>query len=124
MSENIFEFDSRLDAAFLESAYDNDKEHAAFVFEQFLINYPLQIKQVEDSFISGDTNLLKQKLHKVKVAFSFVGLTNITSKAEIIERKCAEITDIRYVTDLYTDFKNQLAEFIPIVEMEFERLRA
>ena len=72
MSENIFEFDSRLDAAFLESAYDNDKEHAAFVFEQFLINYPLQIKQVEDSFISGDTNLLKQKsLFKTTLSSQF-----------------------------------------------------
>jgi HPt (histidine-containing phosphotransfer) domain-containing protein len=124
MNSNVFEYDERLDSAFLESIYDDDMEHAAISFEQFLNKYPVQIKEIEDCLAAADINLFRQKLHKIKPAFSYVGLTNITAKAEIIERMCTNVIDKIAITDLYLDFKNELNKFIPVIERELERLKA
>jgi HPt (histidine-containing phosphotransfer) domain-containing protein len=124
MNSNVFEYDERLDSAFLESIYDGDMEHAAISFEQFLNKYAVQIKEIEDCLAAADINLLRQKLHKIKPAFSYVGLTSLTAKAEIIERMCTDDTDKIVLTDLYLDFKNELNKLIPVVEGELERLKA
>jgi Hpt domain len=123
MNDVIVEYDSRLDSNFLYSLYENDKEHASIVFEQFLLGYPTQVAELEESFKEGNLPLLKQRMHKMKPTFSFVGLTNLTEKAGQIEKKCAEASDISDIASLYQSFKNDLAEFIPIVEAEFEKLK-
>lgn len=116
-------YDHRLDSAFLESIYENDKEDAAFGFEQFLNNYAKQFNELEQSFETGDLNIFRQKIHKLKPTFSFVGLTNVTAKAENIEKKCIECIEINVIKDLYTDFKSSLTELIPVVKDEFNRLK-
>lgn len=123
MNEVIIEYDSRLDSSFLYSLYENDKEHAAVVFEQFLLGYPAQVAELEESFKAGDIALFKQRIHKMKPTFSFVGLTGLTEKAGQIEKKCADTNDINYISDLYQSFKKDLSEFIPVVEAEFEKLK-
>jgi Hpt domain len=123
MEINIFKYNQRLDAAFLRSIYEDDMEHAAISFEQFLLKYPVQLKEVEDSFAIGDINTFRQKLHKLKPVFSYVGLTKITADAEIIEKLCNETPDINVINRLYIDLKRQLDEFIPIIKDELRRLK-
>ncbi len=122
MNETLFEYDSRLDVDFLQSIYENDKEHAAMVFEQFLLSYPDQIKEINESYISGDVVALKQRVHKLKPTFSFVGLTTLTTKEELIEKECSQNAPLHTIEPLYTDFKNSLEEYIPIVETQFKNL--
>ena len=122
MPDTPIPYDHRLDAAFLESIYENDKEDAAFGFKQFLNGYNAQLNELEQSFMTGDVDIFRQKIHKLKPTFSFVGLTNITAKAEIIERKCHEAVEITMINDLYDDFKNNLFELIPVVRNEYNRL--
>jgi HPt (histidine-containing phosphotransfer) domain-containing protein len=124
MNEAIFKYDNRLDTHFLETLYENDKEYAAIVFEQFLKNYPEQIADVENSFEAGNFELMRQKIHKLKPTFSFVGLTGLTAKSETLEKKCMEQAQLDYISELYADFKKDLNEYIPIVEEEFEKLKA
>jgi HPt (histidine-containing phosphotransfer) domain-containing protein len=124
MNTVIFKYNSRLDTIFLESIYENDHDYAATIFEQFLQSYPEQIEDVEKSFAQGNIDLFRRQIHKVKPTFSFVGLTGLTNKAEIIEKECTYITAIDAVSDLYHDFKNSLAELIPIVEGDLKRLNA
>ncbi len=124
MQNNTFIYDQRLDADFLDSIYENDKEYAAFGFEQFLKGYPDQINELEQSFKTGDVNNFRQKIHKLKPTFSFVGLTDLTAKAEIIEKNCHGIVEIAVLDDLYLDFKNKLFELIPVVKEECDRLNA
>ncbi len=124
MDNNTFKYDQRLDAAFLQSIYDDDLEHAAISFEQFLLKHPVQLKEVEDSFTAGDIITFKQKLHKLKPTFSYVGLTKITAEAEIIEKLCNEIHDLNVISGLYVGLKQHLNELMPVVEQEFERLNA
>ncbi len=122
MQNTPLNYDRRLDSAFLESMYENEKEDAVFGFEQFLNSYDRHFTELEQSFETGDVNLFRQKIHKLKPTFSFVGLTTITAKAEVIERKCTETSAIAAIRDLYHDFKDNLFELIPVVKDEYNRL--
>lgn len=122
MQNTPLPYDCRLDSVFLESMYENDKEDAAFGFEQFLNGYDSQFNELELSFETGDVSMFRQKIHKLKPTFSFVGLTSITAQAELIEKRCYETSEITTINDLYKDFKNNLFELIPVVKDVFNRL--
>lgn len=122
MEDNCLKFDSRLDVEFLQSIYEDDKEHALIVFNQFLKMAPAQMEEIEKNFSSGTVELFRQKIHKIKPVFSFVGLTELTSKAEILEKKCKEVSHIFEVNDLYTEFKSYYRTSYPIIENEVTRL--
>lgn len=124
MQNTPLTYDCRLDSAFLETMYENDKEDAAFGFEQFLNSYDSQFTELEQSFETGDVSMFRQKIHKLKPTFSFVGLTAITAKAEVIEKRCYETSEITAINDLYHDFKTNLFELIPVVKDEFDRLNS
>jgi HPt (histidine-containing phosphotransfer) domain-containing protein len=123
MESKIFEFDQRLDAAFLRSLYEDDIENAVMSFDFFLNKYPQHLKEIEDDFIAGDIKGFRQKVHKVKPTFSYVGLTAMSVKAAAIERLCDETNDLNNVKDLYQELKNSLQEIIPVIEGELERMK-
>ena len=124
MKEDFFVFNNKLDVEFLRSIYEDDKEHAEIVFEQFLKSVGKQLSELDDSYTSGDTEFFRKRIHKLKPVLSFVGLTGLTSKAETIEKKCTEGTDVINLSELYTGFKNELMEMIPIVEEDLVKLKA
>lgn len=122
MEDNCIEFDPRLDGEFLQSIYEDDKEHALIVFTEFLKMAPTQMKEIEQNYCAGTLELFRQKIHKIKPVFSFVGLTELTGKAEILEKKCKEISHLPELNDLYTEFKNYYRKTYPIIENEVTRL--
>lgn len=124
MKENVFVFNSKLDNEFLRSIYEDDRKHAEMVFEQFLQSIGMQLSEIEDSYASGDTEFFRKKIHKLKPVLSFVGLTGLTGKAEVLEKKCLEASDIKNLSELYTGFKNELKEMIPVVEDDLLKLKA
>lgn len=123
MTEVKFAFDRRLDTDFLDGLYDGDKEHASIIFEQFLQCIHGQLKDVEDNYNAGNSEQFRLKIHKIKPIFSFVGLSWLTSKAELIENQCLEHSGTAPVAQLYTDFKNSIFEFLPVIENEFGKLK-
>jgi HPt (histidine-containing phosphotransfer) domain-containing protein len=123
METKIFEFDQRLDTGFLRSLYEDDIENAAMSFELFLIKYPQHLKEIEDDFIAGDVKGFRQKVHKAKPTFSYVGLTALSARAAAIEKMCDEQGDLNKVNNLYQEFKNSLEELIPVVQDELERMK-
>lgn len=123
MENKIFEFDQRLDAGFLHSLYEDDIENAAMSFDFFLNKYPQHLKEIEEDFIAGDVKGFRQKVHKAKPTFSYVGLTAISAKAAAIESMCDDEGDLNKVENLYQEFKNSLEEIIPVVQNELERMK-
>lgn len=115
-------FDQRLNIEFLQSIYEDDVEHALMVFSQFLEMAPSLMKEIEVSYESGVVESFRQKIHKIKPVFSFVGLTELTAKAEILEKKCKEISLIAEISNQYKEFKNQYSEGFPIIQNEVKRL--
>jgi HPt (histidine-containing phosphotransfer) domain-containing protein len=122
-STQYFEFDARLDTTFLASMYEGDASYAAIIFEQFLETLPAQLADIEESFIAENKETFRQQLHKLKPTFSFVGLTNLSTQANVIEKKCFEIDTLTPISSLYKLFKDAVATGIPIVQQEFERLK-
>ena len=108
MIGNTFIYNDRLDTEFLNSLYEEDTEYAAIVFEQFLHSYKKQVEEIEDSFVKGDLQIFRQKIHKMKPTFSFVGLTQLTEKAAQLEKNCSLLTEIEGITTLYIDFTNTI----------------
>ncbi len=124
MENGTFAFDNRLDIDYLQSLYEGDTEYAAVIFDQFLQSYPAQWQELEASIASGDIKACKGHIHKMKASFSFVGLTQLTQKAQVIEEHCIENYDINTIKALQQDFRASLAELIPIVEEELKRMQA
>ncbi len=124
MDSEIFVFDSRLDGDFLRSIYEDDKEHAEMVFEKFLQSINIQLTEIEESYTTGDSEIFRKQIHKLKPVLSFVGLTGLTNKAAIIENGCKDVTDTTSLSALYTAFKNELSEMIPVVENDLIKLKA
>jgi HPt (histidine-containing phosphotransfer) domain-containing protein len=124
MEQDFFVFNSKLDGEFLKSIYEDDKEHAGMVFEQFLESIGMQLNEIEESYNSGNADFFKKKIHKLKPVLSFVGLTALTQKAEVIEKKCADVSDVSILSELYIGFKNDLKEMIPVVEEDLVKLKA
>jgi HPt (histidine-containing phosphotransfer) domain-containing protein len=114
----------KLDTRFLYSIYEGDTEHAAIVFENFLKTSPNQITDIKQTYTTGNVEEFRRKMHKVKPIFSFVGLTNLTIKAEIIEKTCLKISELENVNELFVEFLDELEDFLPIVKEEYKRLIA
>ena len=124
MNETGFSFDSRLDTGFLNILYRGDRKHAAIIFDQFLKGIHMQMKEVDDNFSMGNTEIFRLKVHRLKPVLSFVGLTWLTGKAEAIEKECIHMSGTGDITELYNDFRNTIVEFIPVIENELLKLRA
>jgi HPt (histidine-containing phosphotransfer) domain-containing protein len=124
MEEDKFIFDTRLDTEYLETIYEGDKDYAAVVFEQFILSYPEQLVAIDESFAKEDIIAYKGHIHKIKATFSFVGLTELTTQCEVIEKNCGENYDLNTLSLSHIGFKNTLAKLIPIVEEELKRLQA
>lgn len=117
-----FAFDERLDTEFLLSLYDGDAEHASIVFSQFLQMAPALMKEIDESYNTGIVESFRQKVHKLKPVFSFVGLTQLTTRAEALEKMCKETSQIDEVGEMYKDLKYNYSQNFPIIENELKRL--
>lgn len=124
MTAGNFYFDSKLDVDFLKSIYEDDNEHAEMVFEKFMQTIKTQLLELEEYYHTGDVELFRKKIHKIKPVLSYVGLTKLTAKAETIEKNCLGTTDVSALAEQYTEFKNELNEMIPVVENDLNKLKA
>jgi HPt (histidine-containing phosphotransfer) domain-containing protein len=123
MENHSLTFDHRLDTEFLGSLYEEDAEHAFTVFNEFLEMAPAMMKEIDESYQSGVIENFRQKIHKLKPVFSFVGLTYLTEKAEILEKKCKEISQINEISLLYQELESNYSLDFPIIENETKRLK-
>ena len=123
ISEGTFLFNSKLDSEFLGCVYEEDMDHAEMVFQKFVDTIEEQLTEIEEAFTSRDVENFRKKLHKLKPVLSYVGLTGLTTKAELIERSCVNVSDINVFNGAYTGFKTDLNEMKLIVEHDLTRLK-
>jgi hypothetical protein len=60
----------------------------------------------------------------MKPTFSFVGLTQLTEKADQLEKNCTLNNETENIKLLYTDFANTLKLMVPVIEAEYKRLKS
>ena len=93
MEKNLFAT-TMLDTDFLQSVYDNDRETALFIFQQYLQDLPADLISIRESFDSGVKEQFRQLIHKKKVVFSYVGLTEITARLDELEKRCGHTANL------------------------------
>lgn len=123
MNNMHFLFDHRLDRDFLEKMYEGDVEHAFAIFSLFVDMAPDLIKDIDESFALGSVEPLRSKVHQLKPAFSYVGLTQLTKNSELLEETCKETSDISKLKHLYNELRNNYSHSFPIIEKELQRLK-
>jgi HPt (histidine-containing phosphotransfer) domain-containing protein len=115
MGKNVFQV-SNLDSAFLDAVYENDKETALVIFQQYLQDLPSDLHAIHHSFESGDREQFRGVIHKKKVAFSYVGLTDVTADLNELEKKCALQGDLN-------EYRNELASVMNRINSSTEAVR-
>lgn len=115
-------FDDRLDNNMLNELYDGDLTHALVVFEHFIKTSPGMMKEIEVSYQLDQVDTLRQKVHKMKPVFSFVGLSQLTGISELLEKKCRDIERTEEVADLYEQLNSQFSIGMSIIHAELKRL--
>jgi HPt (histidine-containing phosphotransfer) domain-containing protein len=116
-------FDERLDAETLHGLYEDDYEHAEVVFQQFVKSAPLQMLEIDKNFTQSTIDSFREKIHKLKPVFSFVGLTSLSNQAAAIEERCKTGSSINEIESEYQDFKNNFSTSLPVVEEVLQKLK-
>ncbi len=117
-----FDFDKKLNALHLKELYGNDTEHAAMMFETFLEE---SLSQWEDIWTLWDNNnrmAIRDKAHRLKPAFSMVGLTQIEAQLKDLERSIFDYSQPK-LKEILTHIDKTIDLFTPILENELERLQ-
>lgn len=120
--EEVF-FDERLDNAVLQELYPDDYSHAAIVFQQFVKSAPVQMAEIERHFSDATLQAFREKVHKLKPVFSFVGLTSLQNQAAFIEQQCKNGCSAADIEPAYIVFKNSFSTSFPVVEEVLLKLK-
>ncbi len=116
-------FDERLDTETLHNLYEGDYEHAEVVFQQFVKTAPLQMQEIEKNFTTTSIDAFREKIHKLKPVFSFVGLTSLSNQAAAIEQQCKNGAAVNELEAGYTDFKNNFFNSLPVVQEILQKMK-
>lgn len=114
----------QLDNGLLAELYEGDEEQMLVIFEQFLGTTPALMQEAEICYHDGEVELFRQKVHKLKPVFSFIGLPSITDQAEFLEKRCKQISVVEEVSALFDDLKAKYLKGVEIVQKEINRINA
>ena len=118
-----FAFDSKLDKAFLESLYGDDFEYAQTVFEGFLADTKNEFEEIKNDYRQNALKNMRQKLHKIKPTFSFVGLPALTEKTETVIVACDASSDTREIEGDCSALFKEIEDSFVLIENELMRMR-
>ena len=118
-----FAFDNKLDQTFLESLYGDDFQYAQEVFEGFLADTKTEFEGIKSDYRQNALKNMRQKLHKIKPTFSFVGLTTLTEKTETIIAACDVSSNTREIETGCSVLFKEIEDSFLLIENELMRMR-
>lgn len=118
-----FAFNHKLDQNFLHSLYGDDLSYAREVFEGFLSETKTEFERIKNDYKQNILKDMRQKLHKIKPTFSFVGLTALTEKTETVIASCDASTDIREIEPGCSELFKEIEDSFSLVESELRRMK-
>ncbi len=123
MEKNVYDNAVDLDSTFLEAVYENDRDTAAAIFQQYLQELPGDLQTIHDSFESGDKKLFLSVIHKKKVGFSYVGLTDVTTRMNELESKCVSADNIQVYQSELRSVMERIHTSTASIQMVLKRLQ-
>jgi hypothetical protein len=118
-----FTFDKKLDQTFLESLYGGDLQYARDVFEGFLSDTKNEFEKIKNDYQQNSLENMRQKLHKIRPTFSFVGLTALTEKTETIIGACDASSNTTEIEPGCSELFRDIEESFRLVANELIRMK-
>src|SRR5690242_16690856 len=104
-----FIYNELIDPAILSTLYEDDYAFIQKIFHSFLDNdLDGDLRLIESSSASGDTEQLRKVIHKLKPAFGFVGLTSIEERCREAELLCGSNRSLNDFTGKITELLNAM----------------
>ncbi|HEY6502819.1 MAG TPA: Hpt domain-containing protein [Chitinophagaceae bacterium] len=119
----VFAFNNELDQTFLQSLYGDDLEYAQEVFEGFLSETKKEFEAIKNDYGQNDVKKIRQKLHKIKPTFSFVGLTALTERTEMIIAACDAASNTGEIEPGCSALFKEIEASFLLVENELMRMK-
>jgi len=118
-----FAFNTKLDQTFLDSLYGDDLSYAQEVFEGFLSETKAEFERIKSDYKQNVLKNMRQKLHKIKPTFSFVGLTALTEKTETVIKACDESSTTSEIEPDCSELFREIEDSFLLVESELMRMK-
>jgi hypothetical protein len=119
-----FSFSTELDQTFLQTLYEDDLAYASEVFENFLIDTKKEFEELKKSYGEDNVKEIRQKLHKIKPTFAFVGITSLPEKIEKVIIDCDHAENISETEPGYSELLSTIEKSFRLVETELERIKS
>lgn len=118
-----FVFSPTLDQTFLSSLYDDDLLYAQEIFRGFLAETKIEFEKIKNDYLQDELKGMRQKLHKIKPTFSFVGLTALSEKTESVIKACDESSHVSETEPGCSALFMAIEDSFLIVEKELLRMK-
>jgi hypothetical protein len=118
-----FAFNPKLDQTFLYSLYEGDLLHAQEVFKGFLAETKIEFEGIKNDYRQNNLKSMRQKLHKIKPTFSFVGLTALTEKTESVIKACDASSNVTETEPGCSALFVEIEDSFLLIEKELSRMK-
>lgn len=120
-----FQFSENFDNNLLQQLFHGRLDHLVPIFQAFLDTTPKSLNKMDQLHTSQNWKALADEAHKIKPAFSLVGIPNIGNLAKELESICrdAPLTANR-VEQAFSDFYKNAKACLQLVQSEKGRLHS
>lgn len=106
---------------YLKEIYDDNLDYAREMIELFIQISPPEIMVMENLLENDSIEDFARLAHKIKPTFAMVGLPQITTLMQELER-CAKLGDIKQTKVLFRENRIFIQEGIDWAKSEFKKL--
>ncbi len=117
-----FKFSEQLDTTFLEEVYGDDMEYAMDIFEIFIETFDEEYDLLKVAIAEGSSSDVKSIAHKMKPTFSMVGLSDITSLFQQLEKLGLEANTVGY-QEHFESIDENLNRKLSLVKQELKNIQ-
>ena len=123
-AETFFEFDPFFDSTYLNDLIAGDYSHALILFDIFEKTVPSQIEEAKKTIENLDISLFAKVIHKIKPAFTMVGIAGFEPLLRQMELDAIEGKENALIEEQFNEFLRKADEAIPMLVKEKIRLSA
>jgi HPt (histidine-containing phosphotransfer) domain-containing protein len=119
-----FIFNSKIDANYLQSLYEDDYAYIAEIFETSLQDMDADLNAIEFAFESNEPKSLRKAVHKLKPVFGFAGMLEEQQLMQEFETRCEEAENTKSLSSQYQSLIRVIREAEVILRNDLTRLKA
>jgi HPt (histidine-containing phosphotransfer) domain-containing protein len=118
----MYKYSEVLDSTCLNDLYGEDTDYALQMFEIYVDMIGGQCSSLIDAVKAEDRELLRKVAHKIKPVFTMVGLPQLTTLSEQIEKESASESQA-WLVDHSSELHQKVTDTLPTIKTEIEQLK-